>query len=301
MLTGSSALFAGIDAGGSHCRVRLEDGLGNLLGEGHSGAANLGLGWPQVETQVRQALHSALQLAGLDSRAYPRLHVGAGFAGAHLDGLKALALQWQHPFASWHVTTDLHAACYGAHGGEPGSVIILGTGFSAIGLTAEGETLLGGYGFPINAVCSGAGLGLQAVQAVLLALDGLAPATALSNLLQQHFNGGAALMAEQLLRATPQQYAELAPLVFQAADNSDNVAQALLQQALDFIATLGQQLPAGHCCLLGGVGQRLLTYLPPAQRSRFSAPQAPATVGAICYARQQLALASQEVEQDGTN
>mgnify|MGYP006138534763 CR=1 FL=1 len=38
-------LFAGIDAGGSHCRVRLEDEAGNLLGEGHSGAANLGLGW----------------------------------------------------------------------------------------------------------------------------------------------------------------------------------------------------------------------------------------------------------------
>ena len=30
MLTVSSALFAGIDAGGSHCRVRLEDETGNV-------------------------------------------------------------------------------------------------------------------------------------------------------------------------------------------------------------------------------------------------------------------------------
>ncbi|WP_215396118.1 BadF/BadG/BcrA/BcrD ATPase family protein [Rheinheimera oceanensis] len=301
MLTVSSALFAGIDAGGSHCRVRLEDKNGALLGEGHSGAANLGLGWPQVEANVWQALNAALQQAGLDSRAYPRLHVGAGFAGAHLAGLKATALQWQHPFASWHVTTDLHAACYGAHGGGAGSVIILGTGFSAIGLTEQGETLLGGYGFPINAVCSGAGLGLQAVQAVLLALDGLAPATMLTALLQQHFNGSAAQMAEQLLQATPQQYAELAPLVFQAADSADAVATDMLQQALAFIAQLSSQLPSGRCCLLGGVGQRLLTYLPPAQRSRFSAPLAAATVGAIYYARRQLAIAAQEAKQYGEN
>ncbi|HEX5791643.1 MAG TPA: BadF/BadG/BcrA/BcrD ATPase family protein [Rheinheimera sp.] len=301
MLIASAALFAGIDAGGSHCRVRLEDETGNLLGEGRAGAANLGLGWPQVEANVRQALDAALLQTGLDSSAYARLHVGAGFAGAHLAGLKATALNWQHPFASWHVTTDLHAACYGAHGGEPGSVIILGTGFSAIGLTEQGETLIGGYGFPINAVCSGSGLGLQAVQAVLLALDGLAPATKLTALLQQHFNGGAALMAEQLLQATPQQYAELAPLVFQAAESSDNVALNMLQQACDFITRLNQQLPQGRCCLLGGVGQRLLTYLPPAQRSRFSAPLAAATVGAIYYARRQLALTAQEAKQDGAN
>ncbi|SEH55689.1 glucosamine kinase [Rheinheimera pacifica] len=301
MLTVSSALFAGIDAGGSHCRVRLEDETGTLLGEGRSGAANLGLGWPQVEANICQALNAALQQAGLNSSAYARLHVGAGFAGAHLAGLKATALQWQHPFASWHVTTDLHAACYGAHGGEAGSVIILGTGFSAIGLTEHGETLLGGYGFPINAVCSGAGLGLQAVQAVLLALDALAPATVLTVLLQRHFNGGAALMAEQLLQATPQQYAELAPLVFQAADSGDAVALAMLQQAFNFISRLNQQLPPGRCCLLGGVGQRLLTYLPQTQRSRFSAPLAPATVGAIYYARRQLAVAAQEAAQDGAN
>lgn len=282
-------MFAGIDAGGSHCRVRLGDESGTLLGEGHAGAANLGLGWPQVEANVWQALNAALQQAGLDSSAYKRLHVGAGFAGAHLAGLKATALKWQHPFASWHVTTDLHAACYGAHGGEAGSVIILGTGFSAIALTEHSETLLGGYGFPINAVCSGAGLGLQAVQAALLALDGLAPATLLSTLLQQHFNAGAALMAEQLLQATPQQYAELAPLVFQAADSDDAVATDMLQQALAFIAQLSSQLPSGRCCLLGGVGQRLLTYLPPTLRSRFSAPLAAATVGAIYYARRQLA------------
>jgi glucosamine kinase len=301
MLTVSSALFAGIDAGGSHCRVRLEDESGTLLGEGRSGAANLGLGWPQVEANVWQALNAALLQAGLNSSAYTRLHIGAGFAGAHLAGLKATALQWQHPFASWHVTTDLHAACYGAHGGEAGSVIILGTGFSAIGLTEQDETLLGGYGFPINAVCSGSGLGLQAVQAVLLALDALAPATMLSALLQQHFNGGAALMAEQLLHATPQQYAELAPLVFQAADSGDTVALAMLQQACDFITRLTRQLPQGRCCLLGGVGQRLLTYLPPAQRNNFSAPLAPATVGAIYYARRQLAIAAQEAKQFGTN
>lgn len=301
MLTLSGALFAGIDAGGSHCRVRLEDEAGNLLGEGHSGAANLGLGWAQVEANVYQALNAALLQAGLNSTAYARLHVGAGFAGAHLAGLKATALKWQHPFASWHVTTDLHAACYGAHAGEPGSVIILGTGFSAIGLTQQGETLIGGYGFPINAVYSGSGLGLQAVQAVLLAQDGLAPATKLTALLQHHFYGGAAQMAEQLLQATPQQYAELAPLVFQAADSGDDVALNMLHQACDFITRLNQQLPQGRCCLLGGVGQRLLTYLPPAQRSRFSAPLAPATVGAIYYARRQLAIAAQEAKPYGAN
>jgi len=74
-----------------------------------------------------------------------------------------------------------------------------------------------------------------------------------------------------------------------------------LQQALDFIATLKRQLPVGRCCLLGGVGQRLLTYLPAAQRSSFTSPLAPATVGAVFYARQQLARAEQETRLHGAN
>lgn len=289
MLTVSSALFAGIDAGGSHCRVRLEDETGTLLGEGRSGAANLALGWPQVEANVWQALNAALQQAGLDSSAVGRLHVGAGFAGAHLAGLKASALHWPHPFASWHVSTDLHVACYGAHQGQPGGVIILGTGFSAIVLSEQQERLIGGYGFPVNAVCSGSGLGLQAVQAVLLTTDNLAPDTVLVPMLEQHFAAKGYALAEKLLDATPQAYAELAPLVFNAARAKDEVAQKLLADGVDFISRLISQIKLSgvqRLCLVGGVGQQFVPLLPANCQHALTPALGDAMQGAIYLARQ---------------
>ncbi|MDP4536664.1 BadF/BadG/BcrA/BcrD ATPase family protein [Alkalimonas collagenimarina] len=289
-LADNPPLFAGIDAGGSHCRVRLENAVGDELATAKSGPSNLGLGPQRVQQEIMLALQTAIQLAGLQPDDINRLHVAAGMAGAHLPELRQQALNWSLPFASWQLTTDLHTACLGAHAGQDGAVIILGTGFSAIALRQGQEHLIGGYGFPVNATCSGAGLGLEAVKAVLLALDEVGPATQLSERLHDDLGCSGYLLAEKLLSATPELYARLAPLVFAAADEQDEVACAILRQGAAFIELVVTRLLQDGSlplCLLGGVAGSITPWLSAQTRQALVSPAASAQQGAIWLARRE--------------
>lgn len=290
-MSGLSQLFAGVDAGGSHCRLRLEDATGQLLATAQTGPANLGLGRQRVQQEIMQGVHLLLQQAGMATADMARLHVAAGMAGAHLPELRQQAQSWSLPFAKWQLTTDLHTACLGAHAGQDGAVIILGTGFSAIALRqGQPEQLIGGYGFPINATCSGAGLGLEAIKAVLLAIDHVGPATQLTQQLQQQLGCSRYRLAEQFLGATPEHYARLAPLVFAAASRQDEVAIAILQQGAAFIDQVAhrlQQQGALPLCLLGGVSESITPWLATTTRQQLVAPAASALEGAIWLARRQ--------------
>lgn len=290
-MKGAIQLFAGVDAGGSHCRVRLEDAVGKLLATTQTGPANLGLGKQRVQQEIMLAIQQALQQAGLAAADMARLHVAAGMAGAHLPELRQQAQSWSLPFADWQLTTDLHTACLGAHAGQDGAVIILGTGFSAIALRqGKQEQLIGGYGFPINATCSGAGLGLEAIKAVLLAIDHVGPATQLTEQLQQQFGCSRYQLAEHFLGATPEHYARLAPLVFAAARRQDEVAIAILRHGaafIDQVANRLQQQGALPLCLLGGVSESITPWLATKTRQQLVVPAASALEGAIWLARRQ--------------
>lgn len=295
-------LFAGIDAGGSHCRVRLENAAGDLLATAQSGPANLGLGPKRVQHEVMLAVQAAMQQAELKPDDTSRLHVVAGMAGAHLPELKQQALRWELPFASWQLTTDLHTACLGAHAGQDGAVIILGTGFSAIALRQGQEHLIGGYGFPINATCSGAGLGLEVMKAVLLAIDQVGPATQLTEQVQRQFECSRYQLAEQFLAATPEQYAQLAPLVFAAASQQDEVAISILQQGaafIDKVATRIQQSGSLPLCLLGGITAPITPWLAAKTREQLEPPVASAQEGAIWLARRHDAFPNKPQEKTG--
>ncbi|CAM5179730.1 BadF/BadG/BcrA/BcrD ATPase family protein [Alishewanella longhuensis] len=297
-------LLVGIDGGGSHCRLRLTTLSGDILAETCSGPANLGLGKQRVQAAIMQALQQALSQAGLTNTAAARLHVVAGLAGAHLPVLRQQASDWQLPFASWSVTTDLHTACLGAHAGADGAVVILGTGFSAIALRQrqQQERLIGGYGFPINATCSGAGLGLEAIKAVLLAMDGVGEPTLLVAMLEQTLGATGYPLAELFLSASPAFYAQLAPLVFAAAAQQDAVAMAILQQGAAFIDQVAEQLQqAGRVplCLLGGVAVAIVPWLNAETRAMLVTPAASALDGACWLARERANLAQLTKEQCG--
>ena len=53
-------LFLGIDGGGSHCRARLMDASGQVLGQGNAGPANSRLGLTRVFAEINQAAQAAL-------------------------------------------------------------------------------------------------------------------------------------------------------------------------------------------------------------------------------------------------
>ncbi|MDX3774212.1 BadF/BadG/BcrA/BcrD ATPase family protein [Chromatiaceae bacterium AAb-1] len=280
-------LYLGIDGGGSQCRVLLQDSQGVVLGQGYGGPANPVNGLQQTTDSILQASKAALQQAGLSEQYLNRLVVGAGLAGLHLPAMQQAMEQWQHPFQALYLTTDLHVAALGAHQGMDGAVIILGTGFSSVASVGGKLTRIGGYGFPVNAVCSGAWFGLEAVKAVLLDADGVGLATSLSG--QMLKDCSATELAEQLMQATATDFARFAPLVFAAADLGDKVSLGLIQQGADFINQVIRRLlatGAPRLTLTGGITERITPWLAPQLLSCITPALASPEQGAVLLAQQ---------------
>ena len=90
-------------------------------------------------------------------------------------------------------------------------------------------------------------------------------------------------------RATPKDYAEMAPLVFECAAKGDVVGMTIVIEGAAAISSLGRALlarGAGKLCLLGGVSKVYPPYLDADVKQALTAPGADALDGAIMMARQ---------------
>tara|TARA_R110002126_G_scaffold98045_44_gene228275 strand:+ start:8379 stop:9296 length:918 start_codon:yes stop_codon:yes gene_type:complete len=292
-VTEQQPLFLGIDGGGSKCRVLLMSAQGQVLGEGLSGPANPLRGMQLATASILDATSQALNSAGLPATVMSELVVGAGLAGVNLPEYYQLVSSWQHPFASLHLTSDLHIACIGAHQGNDGAVLICGTG--SCGLAAVNGQLLevGGHGFPYGDNGSGAWFGLQVVQQVLRSKDQLTAPTLLTGLLQAELQCSASLqLVSHFMQASPTDYARLAPLVFTAAEQGDAAAQSIIDTGAAYINEIAERLLTINpvaLCLIGGLAYKVEPYLSAAVRNKVVPAAQPPEFGAIWFAQQAIA------------
>ena len=116
--------------------------------------------------QALQSIVSACKAAIADanlSLSLSNVVVMAGLAGANIPKAKTYFLSLPMPFKRIHVMSDLHAACFGAHEGASGGLIICGTGSAATCHRDGTFKDIGGYGLSLGDNGSAAWLGLQAV------------------------------------------------------------------------------------------------------------------------------------------
>lgn len=292
-----SPLYLGIDGGGSKCRVVLLDANDQILGEGLGGPANPLRGMKVATDSILNATQQALAVAGLTFNDMSRLIAGAGLAGVNMPQYYQLFSEWQHPFAEFHLTSDLHTACIGAHRGQDGAVIIIGTGSCGLA-DVNGKVLdIGGHGFPYGDNGSGAWFGNQLVHHVLLAKDQIGPATLMTTLLEAELGVSATLdIVSQFMHATPTIYARYAPLVFAAAEQGDAVAQQVIEQGarhIDNIAKRLFSLNPTRLSLIGGLAYKVQPYLSAAVQSKITAAEASPEFGAVWFARNRRAQSVQ--------
>ncbi|MBB1505139.1 N-acetylglucosamine kinase [Pseudoalteromonas sp. SG41-1] len=256
-------LYLGIDGGGTKCRVRLENAQGTLLAEAVSGAANIATSVEVAQQSIIDATTHALQQAGLGLSTLGAIYAYAGLAGAGIAGANKKMAQWQHPFAQFNFSTDLHIACQGAHGDNSGAIIILGTGFCA-GAIKNGNVIeLGGHGLLLSDGASGGWIGLTLFRYALEVLDGLSPSSPLINTLLAQLNCDTSnQLTELALNARPAYFAGFAPLVFAMQD--DPWAIIILEQAaryitryIDHLVSLGYH----NITLMGGTAEKITPWL----------------------------------------
>ncbi|MET9950838.1 BadF/BadG/BcrA/BcrD ATPase family protein [Streptomyces sp. NPDC006339] len=233
----------GLDAGGTRTRARLaEAATGRTVGEGLGGPGNA-LSVP-AEALVRH-LAEALREAG--AGALPVAAVVGGFAGGGPGGGRekaraaltgALAQLGAAP-GRVEVRGDAEVA-FAAGPGAPADGLVLIAGTGAAGARVRERRMVAavdGDGWLLGDAGSGFWLGREALRAVLRALDGRGPETALAEPVGALCGG---LAKERIVGyaygAHPVRLAELSPLVVRAAEAGDAVAAGLLDRAADELA-----------------------------------------------------------------
>lgn len=283
-------LFLGIDGGGTKCQVRLENNHGELLAHAQSGPANIATSVSVAQQSILAATKIVLQKAKLPPSAIARINTYAGLAGAGLNGARNTMVQWQHPFAQFNFSTDLHIACQGAHGDNNGAMIILGTGFCAGAIKDNTIIELGGHGLLLSDGASGSWIGLTLIRYTLEVLDSMSPSSPLIKCLLSELGcNNSSSLTELALNAKPAYFASFAPLVFKMKD--DPVAQTILTQAAQFItryidhlAQLGYQ----RITLMGGTAKAITPWLSNTTQSYLCDAQYSPEQGAIQLAKKLL-------------
>ena len=235
--------WLGIDAGGTKSRARLVDGDGREIGRVSAGPGNLRIGVEAVEELTLGIARQALEQSGLSPDEIGAVSLGLGLAGLSRASHSRQLAGNQWPFARVTIASDAEIAHLGAHGGEDGAILIVGTGSIAY-LKVDGNVdTMGGYGFPISDEASGAALGLSAVRHALRALDGRTRSTPLSDAVTGQFGNRTVAVIEWMETATPGDFAAFAPLVISYAERGDYIARSIVIEAL-IIVSCGTVLAA---------------------------------------------------------
>lgn len=280
-------LFLGVDGGGTRCRARLADSAGSILGEGMAGPANIRISLAESLTSVLDAAGQCLAQAGA-SFAEPIIACLALAGASEPREAAAAHAACKGRFRRVLVTTDAHAACAGAHRGEDGGVIIVGTG--SIGWAVRGGEgyRVGGWGFPVSDEGSGAWIGWEAVRRALWAHDGRSAWTPLLRRVAEEFGSDPHAIVRWMGAAKPPDIARLAPLVLDHAASKDPAAVEIVRLAaggIDAIALRLAERGAARLSLMGGLAAGLEPWLAPATRARLVPPAGDALDGALRLAR----------------
>jgi len=283
-------LYLGIDGGGTKCRAVIENQNGEIIGRGIGGPANPLHGFQRAINSILEATGQAIEETGLSEADYPKIIAGIGLAGVNLSSLYQKIYEWKHPFAKMDLTTDLDIANIGAHNGEDGAVIIVGTGSCGFVSTNQHKITYGGHGFPIGDKASGAWMGLKAVEYTLLALDGFENESLLTEKVCEYFSADSAIaLSEVLAGRASWQFAKIASLVLAAADAGDSFAESVVRDATGYISQLADKLLDNNpkrLSMIGGLSDFIIPLLAQPLAEQFVEPLQPPEIGALLFAKQ---------------
>jgi N-acetylglucosamine kinase-like BadF-type ATPase len=228
----------GIDGGGSGVRVAIVTRDLTLVASAQSGSANPNSAGRTLAAQsIQQAIRAALNEARLTPDAIRG--VGVGIAGTvTLRDWTRETVVAVLPHAAVTIASDFEIALVGAQGERRGVLILSGTGSVIYGINAAGEAAqVGGWGYLLGDEGSGYLLGLRALQAVVRAADGRAPATRLTDAILDTLALADPLDLIQWVYAPgrTREIAQLAPLVLQLAAD-DAAAQQIVAEGVDELA-----------------------------------------------------------------
>lgn len=229
-------LVLGVDGGGTKTRAVITDSRQRITGDAVAGPSNpLRVGIVNAAAAIKEAVDKACAEAGVQRADIRAAEIGlAGVRRGDLRSRMREALSGLG-IGSLEVVTDSDIALFGATGGEPGLVVIAGTGSICCGTNARRRHFCsGGWGPLAGDEGSGSWIARRALQAVAQASDGRGRRTRLTESALNYFNVttmdelAVALYAPGM---TNERIAGLCRSVIEAAQAGDDVAREIVSAA----------------------------------------------------------------------
>jgi glucosamine kinase len=239
-----SELVAVVDGGASRTRCAILDRDGRQISYSEAGGSNYhGFDFERTSQALTAAVTEALTDARTTASDIVCVTAGMASVGPGGEGAEEADLVLERlGFTRRKVVGDLLIAHAGALDGEPGVLVIAGTGSSCIGIAADGSQLkIGGWGPAYGDEGSGYQIGRSALNAAARAYDGYGPSTMLVEMISQALkitDFQQSLSCVYGGHLSTAQIAELARAAQQAADAGDAVATSLLINAAEDLAAM---------------------------------------------------------------
>ena len=232
------AIVIGIDGGGTKTRGLMADETGRIYSYVTAGPSNPNA--VSKEQLTKTIFHIFEQIKSEAPNEFNRVQVCYfGMAGIGEGKIKnalheVTELVCEKFGLTYEINNDGLNALFAGTMGEPGMVLISGTGSIAYGYSkTENFYRVGGWGYLFDDLGSGYDLGKEALMAVLQAYDGRGEQTALTNLLLNYFKVDDVPSIVPVVFQSEQPRSTIAPLsqiVMKAYDNNDTVSQRLVEK-----------------------------------------------------------------------
>ena len=227
----------GMDGGGTKTKCVLTDIDLNPIYETIGGPSNfLVIGTDKVSETILNLLKDCTSSKNISSNDIEAIVLGTTGGGRRSDAellekkIFEDAKQKSISISKFRVESDARIALEGAFSGKTGSILIAGTGSIMFGKDEAGEIhRVGGFGRFIGDEGSGYRIGRIGLNAVARFFDGRAKSTKIADLIEQEFSISS---SEELITEVYRNnfnIAAVAPLVFDAAESGDKIAQRILE------------------------------------------------------------------------
>lgn len=283
--------FIGVDGGGTGTRVLVVNAEGQEIARGNAGPSGLMHGAEAAWKAILSAITQAFQQANLALPPLSVMAVGCGLAGVNNRQWASEFIAANPGVAGLAVETDAGTTLLGAHQGQPGAIIALGTGSVGEVMQADGSRReVGGWGFPSSDEASGAWMGLRAINHLQHALDGRTSMDEFAQALLNFCGGTRDAVFAWLSQANQTKFAQLAPLVLEFAEKSGRARNILLEAGIEVEKMANALDPSGTIpvALCGGLAEAIWSYLPERLLQRVTKPKGDSALGALILAKSQL-------------
>jgi len=235
-------MFLGVDAGGSETLAIVANKEGEVVWVGRGGPGNhLCVGIAGVLASLEEAL-GRFRHINFTAACFGLSGLGIGEHDPKLEeGLRSTVKANSMTFYN-----DGHLALLGAFLGEPGILVIAGTGSAVLALDCQGVVRrLGGWGHILGDEGSAYRIAMDAIRAAIQAYDGVGEPTSLLPAMLSFFNWQKPRAAIPYFYSHPldkHTVAKFAPLVVAEAEKGDKVASEVIRKNVEALVKMVQAM-----------------------------------------------------------